>query len=1005
MNYNLDDITITKEEALSLGIDELNGLGLAHKDIYKSINKQILDLIDNGGELPWRKPWRDGYKHKGISYGPQNYVTGNPYRGANAFTMWLYNMKTKGESIYFLSKKQIADRGGKLLPDAQPILVWAFIKTEKTKVNKEGKEYTERSQGILSYYVYDLKHTEGVKPIKRKTIETDGKHEVIVAAQTIIDNMPKRPKIANDGGNRAFYSPSMDKVSMPVQKAFHTKEEYYSTLFHELSHSTGHKSRLGREFGGKFGSKLYAFEELIAEISSAYLCGVTNIDYYTLKNSAAYLKGWAKNLKSEIASDKTFLFRAILAATKAAKYIIGTTLDKHGEVVTEGKKTTVKTKKPTSAKPKKNKASASSSLPHATLLKINWHEGTGEFDNYEAKSWQDLHHKFERIYSEYKKDGGGGYDKVKVEIKWSNGKHIVDRVDVGDNGSDFNPLNEFVGDYLKKQTSVMYESNFNQGERDAVSWKDEVNTNNVTSEKPASNKKVKASVTEAINQLLTLPKYKQYGAMFLGMFYSIFKNTDHVESIEGKMKATMFKKYEYDLFEADSIDDDELTNVTLTDEGKAIIKGIEGRLNTLKAKKAGTDMFPEMAGIVASKPSEIEFKTYTNDHGTFTSAAYKYGTIFKRNDGTFYYKTGAWPKVTHNSKTLKQAIAALDKFASEKEGGVSGLSPTIQFIRRYIAFDGRTVKMSEIAEYIDELQKAIKSKKIRKTDPNAESIREIQRKLVKLYNDNIKEHALILNISDREKHEEALKGLGFIPEMMAAAAGAMVQKLTHKHLKKSPEELAGLGCSCETRKPEGSPELKPQINCDFSGVMSADKMGEVSYESFDFNPYYKSILGKPATNFDLCIYGDPGSGKTVFLLKLANYFAENFGPVLYVSTEEYGAATLIDKIKRFKTDSKNLFFSPKLIDDKIDLSKYKFIFIDSVNHAKINLEQYKQIREKNPNTVFILILQTTKAGSYRGGKDWPHEVEISMKLYKDETGKRMLNVDKDRYANPRVVKI
>lgn len=789
MKHLIDDITITPSEAKCLGI-AVSGLGLVQKDIYKSINKQILELIESGTDLPWRKPWRDGYKFKGVSYGPQNFVTGNPYRGANAFTMWLYNMKNKSESIYFLSKKQVQDRGGKLLPGATPLLVWAFIKSEKTKFTKEGKEYSEKSQGIISYYVYDLKDTEGVKPIKRKTIETDTedqKHEVIVAAQTIIDNMPKRPKIDNNGGDRAFYSPAMDKVSMPLQKAFHAKEGYYSVLFHELSHSTGHKSRIGREFGATKGSKLYAFEELIAEISSAYLCGVTNIDYYTLKNSAAYLKGWASKLKSEIASDRTFLFRAILGATKAAKYIIGTTLEKYGEIVTEGKKIATEAKK------------------------------------------TEPHHP---------------------------GKEIT------------------------------------------------------------PNKAVKANVNAAIDDIIKANPYlKKAGAMALSMLYSANKNNSFPDTDEG-LKGQMFKKMEaIDLVEYDDA-------YQLTENGKQIVEKINARLETLKAKKSGTDLFPELAGLTTS----------------------------------------------------------------------------LQFIKRYLDLDKKTIAVEELGTYIKDLQKAIKAGEIKSSDAYADNIRNIQVKLVKAYNANLKRRTIKVNLSDRPMIEQQLQGLGIWSSVIAAATGKAVEILAYKAISKKTTSVDGLGCGCEEKKP-----LKIE---GFAGVMSADKMGEVKYDSFEFNPYYKSILGKPATNFDLCIYGDPGSGKTVFLLKLANYFAETFGPVLYVSTEEYGSATLIDKINRFKTNSTKLFFSPKLIDDKIDLKKYKFIFIDSVNHAKINLEQYKQIREKNPDTVFILILQTTKAGSYRGGKDWPHEVEISMRLFIDgEIGKRMIQVDKDRYTNPRIVKI
>lgn len=319
---------VTPDEAHNLGI--VDGLGrLGHKDIYKSINSQILELLKKG-ELKWRKAWRDGVKIKGVTYGPQNYVSHNPYKGFNAFAINLHNMIKRKNYMYFLTLKQIKERGGKLKDGAEGVVVAAYIKSEKETPHPTNPELVniEIKQGVVSYLVYPLEETIGVKPIKRRSeVKEDGKDidDVILKPQTIIDNMPKAPQIKH-GGDRAFYTSGMDYVQMPLKKAFSKISEYYSTLFHELVHSTGHPKRIGRKFGKKFGDKDYAFEELIAELGAAYLCGVSNIEYYTLDNTAAYLKSWASALSSEMKTDKTFFFRAIMAATKASKYIIGETL-------------------------------------------------------------------------------------------------------------------------------------------------------------------------------------------------------------------------------------------------------------------------------------------------------------------------------------------------------------------------------------------------------------------------------------------------------------------------------------------------------------------------------------------------------------------------------------------------------------------------------------------------------------------------------------------------------
>jgi len=114
--------------------------------------------------------------------------------------------------------------------------------------------------------------------------------------------------------------PSRDSVGMPARGLFHSSEEFYSTLFHELTHSTGHTSRVGREGIeqlNKFGSESYSREELIAEMGAAMLCGVTGIAPATLENSAAYLKTWIARLKS----DSKLIVQAASAAQKAADYI------------------------------------------------------------------------------------------------------------------------------------------------------------------------------------------------------------------------------------------------------------------------------------------------------------------------------------------------------------------------------------------------------------------------------------------------------------------------------------------------------------------------------------------------------------------------------------------------------------------------------------------------------------------------------------------------------------
>ena len=136
--------------------------------------------------------------------------------------------------------------------------------------------------------------------------------------------MPSKPELKNDGGNKAFYRPLTDSIHLPKWSRFETAEEYYCTLYHELIHSSGYKSRLNRKGiteHNSFGDEDYSQEELIAEIGSAFMCGMTGIEKTTLKNSSAYIQNWLKKLQN----DKRLIVIAAAQAQKAVDWICGIT--------------------------------------------------------------------------------------------------------------------------------------------------------------------------------------------------------------------------------------------------------------------------------------------------------------------------------------------------------------------------------------------------------------------------------------------------------------------------------------------------------------------------------------------------------------------------------------------------------------------------------------------------------------------------------------------------------
>jgi antirestriction protein ArdC len=306
---------------------------------YQVITDRILELIKQGG-LIWRKPWNN--KVNGSTDLAHNYVTKNIYRAGNYYLNFLsfgLKVKVKGkervikyDKPYYFTFKQITDLGGKVIKGEAgwPVIYfkWLYkdIKKDKLVPAEEAiqggklKPGYEKFPGLFYYNVFNYAQTEGLK-IKIRKSKPKTEDQRIEAAEKIITGMPKAPPIRK-GTDRAFYSPRTDYVEIPPLSKFKNEQNYYSVTFHELVHSTGHQSRIGRDLTGKFGSKSYAFEELIAELGASFLCGDSGILYYTMKNSAAYIESWSSRLAKEMKEDNKFFIRAASAAQAAADFML-----------------------------------------------------------------------------------------------------------------------------------------------------------------------------------------------------------------------------------------------------------------------------------------------------------------------------------------------------------------------------------------------------------------------------------------------------------------------------------------------------------------------------------------------------------------------------------------------------------------------------------------------------------------------------------------------------------
>lgn len=181
-----------------------------------------------------------------------------------------------------------------------------------------------------------------------------------------------------------------------------------------------------------------------------------------------------------------------------------------------------------------------------------------------------------------------------------------------------------------------------------------------------------------------------------------------------------------------------------------------------------------------------------------------------------------------------------------------------------------------------------------------------------------------------------------------------------------------------------------------SGVVTAQDVASMDYQLLNLGPYTK-YFGQPATNVKVMVHGQPGAGKSYFLLQFANWFAENQGSALYVAAEEYGSPTLAEKLKSIGNLSSNLHFSASIEKSLLSNYEYDLVIIDSVQAANLTLEDFGKLIENRPDTMFVLVLQKTKDGNFKGAKSWEHDMDIAAEVIFDDEGNRALNVSKNRY--------
>jgi antirestriction protein ArdC len=231
--------------------------------VYEIVTDKIIAALESGTPA-WRKPWTAGI--------PRNAITNRPYSGINALLLGM----TEYTDPRWLTFKQCSAKGGKVRKGEKSTLVIFWKQNTITQETDTG-EITEKQVPLLRYYlVFNAEQCDGLDLPALETRKLD----MVAEAEAIVANMPNPPSISHDGGDRAYYTPARDSIHLPARSSFTSTGELYSTLFHELTHSTGHQSRLNRQTLTEvvpFGSETYSKEELVAEFGAAFLCAHAGI--------------------------------------------------------------------------------------------------------------------------------------------------------------------------------------------------------------------------------------------------------------------------------------------------------------------------------------------------------------------------------------------------------------------------------------------------------------------------------------------------------------------------------------------------------------------------------------------------------------------------------------------------------------------------------------------------------------------------------------------------------
>ena len=282
-------------------------------DHYQAVTDRIVAALE-AGTAPWRRPWVAGARTT-MPGMPCNAVSGRAYRGVNAVLLAMTQYAHGSDDPRWITYRQASERGWQVRAGERgtPIVFFKRLDVHEQPEGGKGEATVRRVPLLRGFTAFHASQVDGIAPYQPPTLD-EAPWRKPEAPELIVARSGVRVRT---GGNQAFYSPTLDFIGMPVASSFRSPEGYAATLLHETAHASGHERRLNRDLSGRFGSRAYSFEELIAELTSCMVGTVLGLPC-EVENHASYIQSWLGVLRE----DKRAVFRAAALAQKAADWML-----------------------------------------------------------------------------------------------------------------------------------------------------------------------------------------------------------------------------------------------------------------------------------------------------------------------------------------------------------------------------------------------------------------------------------------------------------------------------------------------------------------------------------------------------------------------------------------------------------------------------------------------------------------------------------------------------------